>query len=248
MELIIIAAGNGKRMGNISVPKVLYPVNGVPNLKRILDNAIESGVIHKVYIAVKDAAYDDFEKYLIDNPFKISTVIVPIQSGLGDGHAILNTLDQMVTFDKTIDKAIVMWGDAYIEHSSIFNELCKLDHETDPVLVPVVKEDNPYVTILIDDTMAVMSADFSKLGEKHLRGLHDQSIFMINKNVVLETLRTLHNVLWKNGRYISESRELNFLHAFHFMYNIGRPARCYITEYPTKSFNSIDEVKQIEQQ
>jgi bifunctional N-acetylglucosamine-1-phosphate-uridyltransferase/glucosamine-1-phosphate-acetyltransferase GlmU-like protein len=241
MELIVIAAGNGKRMGDISVPKVLYPVNGVPNLKRILDQAIDSKIIHHVFIVVKDTASDDFEKYLTENPFKISTTIVPINSGLGDGHAIMSALENINT---DLEEAIVMWGDTYIEYSSTFKELIR--YKCSSVTLPVVKEDNPYVTILTDESMKVISADFSKLGEKHLRGLHDQSVFMINKAIVLRTLRLMHNVLWKNGRYITESKELNFLHIFHYLWNINEPAICYITEYPTKSFNSIEEVKQIE--
>jgi bifunctional N-acetylglucosamine-1-phosphate-uridyltransferase/glucosamine-1-phosphate-acetyltransferase GlmU-like protein len=241
MELIVIAAGNGKRMGDISVPKVLYPVNGIPNLKRILDQAIDSKIIQHVHIVVKDTAYDDFEKYLIENPFKISTAIVPINSGLGDGHAIMTALENINTDQ---EEAIVMWGDTYIEYSSTFKELIR--YKCKSVTLPVVKEDNPYVTILTDEAMKVISADFSKLGEKHLRGLHDQSVFMINKTIVLSTLKLMHNVLWKNGRYITESKELNFLHIFHYLWNINEPAICYITEYPTKSFNSIEEVKQIE--
>lgn len=243
MELIIIAAGNGKRMGNISVPKVLYPVNGTPNLKRILDAAIESKVFECVHLVVKESAEQDFENYLIDNPFKISVIITPISSGYGDGHALMEALTKNRRSSK---KAIVVWGDVYIENSMIFNELATYEEQCFNVVLPVCKEESPYVTILADQDMNVTGADFSKLGEKHFEGLHDQSVFMINKNAALEALQTMHNVLWKNGRYISESKELNFLHMMHYLYNFDEPATCYITEYPTKSFNSIDEVKQIE--
>lgn len=243
MELIIIAAGNGKRMGNISVPKVLYPVNGTPNLKRILDAAEDSEVFDSVQLVVKESAEADFEQYLVDNPFKISVDITPINSGMGDGHALMEALYQN-NFGS--EHAIVVWGDVYIEHSMIFQELATYEDQCFNVILPVYKEESPYVTILADQDMNITAADFSKLGEKHFEGLHDQSVFMINKNATLETLQTMHNVLWKNGRYISESKELNFLHAMHYLFNYDQPASCYITEYPTKSFNSIDEVKQIE--
>lgn len=243
MELIIIAAGNGKRMGNISVPKVLYPVNGTPNLKRILDSAIESEVFNRVYIVVKEGQHDAFEQYLLDNPFKISTVIVPINSGFGDGHALKEALPKI---DWESNHAAVVWGDVYIEHSMIFNELTNYINKCDTVVVPVCKEEYPYVTILTDNDMNITGADFSKLGEKHFEGLHDQSVFLINKDATARALEVMHYVLWKNGRYISESKELNFLHVMHYLYNFDEPALCYITEYPTKSFNSIDEVKRIE--
>jgi bifunctional N-acetylglucosamine-1-phosphate-uridyltransferase/glucosamine-1-phosphate-acetyltransferase GlmU-like protein len=243
MELIVIAAGNGKRMGDISVPKVLYPVNGVENLRRIVESAIVSQVIDSITLVIKDTSKNIFEEYLKINKYDINIKLVPIQSGLGDGHAILKALE----FENDpAGTAIVMWGDAYIQSSGIFNELYEKRTEAE-IIVPVVREKNPYVTILSDEHMNIYSADFSKLGETHAEGLHDQSVFSINKSTIYNILEQMHNVLWKNGRYITESKELNFLHAFHCLYNNGSPAKCYITEHPTRSFNSIDEVKQIEQ-
>ena len=86
MELIIIAAGNGKRMGNISVPKVLYPVNGVPNLQRILNAAEEAGVFDSVQLVIKEAAQNDFVDYLHKHPPKIEVELVGINSGYGSSH------------------------------------------------------------------------------------------------------------------------------------------------------------------
>ena len=243
MELIIIAAGNGKRMGNISVPKVLYPVNGMPNLQRILNAAEDAGVFDEIHIVIKASAENDFVDYFHKHPSKVDVNLVSINSGYGDGHAIMEALVQI---GASKDKAVVVWGDVYIENGMIFKELVSYEDQCFNVIVPVCKEESPYVTILADQDMNVTGADFSKLGEKHFEGLHDQSVFMINKNAALEALQTMHNVLWKNGRYISESKELNFLHAMHYLYNHDEPASCYITEYPTKSFNSIDEVQRIE--
>lgn len=241
MKLIIIAAGNGKRMGDISVPKVLYPVNGIPNLKRILSAAESSGIFETVKIVIKESAVGVFTDYFKNNSTELDIELTPINSGYGDGHALMEALH-----GDDRGNAIVMWGDAYIENGMIFKELSMYEGKCSSVIVPVFKEQNPYVTILADDDMNIIGADFSKLGEKHFEGLHDQSVFMINKNSVLHTLKTMHDVQWKNGRYISESKELNFLHIMHFLHNRNIPAKCYITEYPTKSFNSIDEVKQIE--
>lgn len=243
MELIIIAAGNGKRMGNILVPKVLYPVNGMPNLQRIINAAEDSQVFRSIQLVVKESAEDAFNEYLEKNPPLLDISIIPISSGFGDGHAIMEALTQIGGDN---EEAVVIWGDTYIENGMLFQELSSYQEQCYNVIVPVYKEENPYVTILADQDMNITGADFSKLGEKHFEGLHDQSVFMINKNATLEALKVMHSVLWKNGRYISESKELNFLHAMHFLYNFDEPATCYITEYPTKSFNSIDEVKRIE--
>lgn len=244
MELIIIAAGNGKRMGNINIPKVLYPVNGVANLDRILTNAIESDVFDTIQLVIKDTAHENFKAYLNQHEYDIIINLIPINSGLGDGHAILTALDDI----KTADDSVIVWGDVYIDSPNIFKELycVYLKYPDNNIIVPVVREKNPYVTLLTDENMDIISADFSKFGETHSEGLHDQSIFLINKLVIHESLILMHQTFWKNGQYITASKELNFLHVFHYLWNIKNPAMCYITEYPTRSFNSIEEVRQLE--
>lgn len=243
IDLIIVAAGDGKRMGAITVPKVLYPVNGQPNLDRIIQHAKSSGVFNKINVIIKKTAQKQFEQHISENNLE-NIHLVPIDSGLGDGHALMSGLFQIEY--NCSNKQIVIWGDAYLESDDIFKELSNIDSEDAAIMVPVVYENNPYVTILTNERFEIISADFSKLGETHNSGLHDQSVFLISKNIVADCLHNMHCAIWKNGRYITESKELNFLHLFHYLYNINEPAKCYITEYPTKSFNSIEEVINIE--
>jgi|LakMenE01Jun11ns_1017448.scaffolds.fasta_scaffold9959694_71 bifunctional N-acetylglucosamine-1-phosphate-uridyltransferase/glucosamine-1-phosphate-acetyltransferase GlmU-like protein len=246
INLIIIAAGNGKRMGNINVPKVLYPVNGVPNLKRIITNAIESEVFDSIDLVIKDSAVKSFKEFLDNSEFDIKINLIPINSGLGDGHAILSMYKNAHQYNNSI----LVWGDVYIDSPMIFKELKDVGSSTgnnfSSAVIPVCTEKNPYVTILTDSNMNALSADFSKLGETHLEGFHDQSIFYINNDVIYDSLQKMHEVLWKNGQYITQSKELNFLHILHYLRNINYPANCYITEYPTKSFNSIEELTKLE--
>lgn len=247
INLIIIAAGNGKRMGNINIPKVLYPVNGVPNLKRIITNAIASEVFDSIDLVIKDSAITSFEKFLDDNKFDIKINLMPINSGLGDGHAILSAYN---SYHQSNKNSILVWGDVYVDSPMIFRELSEIgksfNNNFSSVVIPVSNEKNPYVTILADSTMRIISADFSKLGEVHSEGFHDQSVFYINNEVIYDSLQKMHDVLWKNGQYITTSKELNFLHVLHYLKNINYPANCYITEYPTKSFNSIEELLKLE--
>jgi hypothetical protein len=148
------------------------------------------------------------------------------------------------------NNSILVWGDVYIDSPMIFKELKDVGSSTgnnfSSAVIPVCTEKNPYVTILTDSNMNALSADFSKLGETHMEGFHDQSIFYINNAVIYDSLQKMHEVLWKNGQYITQSKELNFLHILHYLRNINYPANCYITEYPTKSFNSIEELTKLE--
>ena len=237
-SLVIIAAGNGKRMGDITVPKALYEVNGKPNLFNTITKTMT--LFDKIFLVIKSTAYKTFDEFIKKYGFN-NCVLIPIESGLGDGHAVMTALMQPQISD---DELILLWGDAYIYNDEIVKELLEVKlTKRNPLVFPVNSEENPYVTITVDQMMNVVAADFSKLGENHQLGLHDQSIFKLNKKVLLKSLINMHECFWKNGRYISESKELNLLHSFHVLYNRHTPARAYISDYSVGAFNTIEEAK-----
>lgn len=235
-DLLIIAAGNSTRMGNIQVPKALYPVLGKPNLV----NTIQLARPHfdRVLVFCRDGSREVFTKTL----GSLDAEVIEIESGFGDGHAVLTALKT-----REFDAPVVMWGDTYLETDDVFTELLArpAPTESEPMIFPVVQESHPYVTINITFANYVMGADFSKHGELHASGLHDQSVFWIHARRMTEVLTQMHNVLWKNGRYIAESGELNLLNCLHYLWNIEIPARVYLSEFKTHSFNTISDVKKI---
>lgn len=236
-NLIIIAAGNGKRMGDIAVPKALYEINGYPNLYNTIVKC--DGLFDTIYLVIKSTAFKQFDEFC--EKHKFNCILIPIDSGLGDGHALMSALDSIVE-----DESIVLWGDAYLQNNEIVKELLEIEYEDSSMIFPVNIEKNPYVTIITDENMNAIAADFSKLGENHKEGLHDQSIFKIKNGIILKTLINMHNVLWKNGRYISESKELNLLHALHLLSCGDYPAKAYISDYSVGCFNTCEEALNIE--
>lgn len=247
-DLIIIAAGNGTRMGNIHVPKALIDINGIPNLENTL-NKID-GMFRNIYVVGNNKNIDMFDvfvgKYIHCNQFSGNIKTISIDSGKGDGHAVMAAMT--IIGEELADKFFVLWGDAYISHPEIFEECMKYDktHDIKPMLIPVVKEDNPYVTFLVDKDMRCMSVDFSKRGEKHDNGFHDQCIFLCCKTCLENSLDVLDAAYFKNGRYITDSGELTFLYLVHYFYNIEYAATAIVTDYPQFSYNTMDEVKAIE--
>ena len=239
-SLVIIAAGNGKRMEDITIPKALYEINGKPNLYNTIHKSMK--LFDKIFLIIKSTSYKQFDEFCKKYEFN-NCVLIPIESGLGDGHAVMTALMQPQITD---DECIILWGDAYLYNNEIIKELLdvKLSKRT-PVVFPVNSEETPYVTIIVDQMMNVLGADFSKLEECHKLGLHDQSIFKVNKKILLKTLMNMHACFWKNGRYISESKELNLLHSFHVLNNIHTPARAYISDYSVGCFNTCEEASNI---
>lgn len=240
--LMVVAAGLGTRMGGLSVPKALAKVNGKPNIEYV----IQHGVIYdRIVVIANVKAKEAWVDWQNNCALGRAVELAFIDSGLGDGHAVLNGLKEVNRFypSKIIT---IMWGDVHINNSEIFAELEAQDLGDSLGIFPVSMEQNPYVTALVDEKMNVTHIDFSKRGECHANGFHDQSIFKFKTAELIDALTNLHNVFWKGGRYIAEGGELNFLHVMHYLNNTGRAVKIYQTEYPLMSYNTPDELKRIQ--
>jgi choline kinase len=243
-DLYIIAAGKGSRMGG-NVPKALVPITDEPNLTTTLKQV--GSKFSTVFVVTNVNIQDQWTTYFdqLDPELSKNVVNVPIESGLGDGHAVLQAL--MATRDYIHHEIVIAWGDVFFPHGEIIDELLA-QPQNGVGIIPAVMKDNPYVTLLSDDKLRIISADFSKYGESHPTGFHDQSVFRFHRYTLGDALWDLHHALWKNGRYITPGGELSLLFAFHYLYNRRRPATVYETNYPTLSFNTVEEVKEIQQE
>jgi len=247
-NLLIIAAGNGTRMGNISVPKALYDINGKPNIEWLIESS--KAYFNKIYVVCRTSTKTAFN-YLVSQSDKVT--IVPIDSGLGDGHAVMNALYSIHKLDsKFLDQesvSTIVWGDLYCPAPDIFAELSAYDDDlingNIEVVVPLAMEDSPYVHFTIDEKSKILAANFSKYGEVVERGLHDQSIFMGSTNAFFHYISLLHIATWKNGKYVTNTGELNLLHIFHLMDNLDKPAHAHVTEIILNSYNTIKEAEKI---
>lgn len=247
MDLIIVAAGVGSRL-NKGVPKAILPINGKPNLTRTLEMA--SPFFEKIYVVINKMAHKSWDNYSkglskffpsINEKVKF----VSIESGLGDGHALLMALNCISSFGKIDSNVVVCWGDAVFKDNFIFSELSEMNHSVG--LIPVVKEKDPYVTILTDTELNAIAIDSAKQGERHPTGFHDQSIFKFNTEILLNGLTTLHNSLFKGGRYITSNSELHVLYLTHYLNNIGTPLRVYETANSILSYNTQEELSEVQE-
>src|SRR5271167_481843 len=254
VDLYIIAAGNGSRMA-VNVPKALVLIVDEPCLTTTLQQIGHK--FRKVFVVTNEDVQHQWAAYfnhLSETYPELSANVIniPIRSGLGDGHAVLwgfNNVSDNEPKDPTLqwglrDDVVIAWGDVFFPQAEIIDEL--LSKQLTSGLIPAVSEKTPYVSLLTDEHMGCMSADFSKYGENHPTGFHDQSVFRFKRSELRRALKTLHAAFWKNGRYITPGGELSLLHAFHFMYNTLQPARVYETDYPTLSFNTVAEVAAIQ--
>jgi bifunctional N-acetylglucosamine-1-phosphate-uridyltransferase/glucosamine-1-phosphate-acetyltransferase GlmU-like protein len=251
-DLYIIAAGKGSRMGG-SIPKALVPITDKPNLTTTLQQI--GYKFRKVFIVTNEQIHDQWSSYLLElaanYPMLYANVQhVPISSGRGDGHAVLEALTQ--TFGQNTSSDIVIaWGDVFFPQGEIIDVLLRpqLDWNTWGV-IPVVKEVRPYVTVCVDEASNVTHADFAKLGETNEIGYHDQSVFRFDRDRLNNALSTMHHVLDKNGKYITGNHEMSLLHVFHYAANTNKRSGIVFqqTQYPTLSFNTVEEVAKIQKE
>ena len=256
--LLIIAAGNGTRMGSITIPKALYPINGKSNLQSNLEKL--DGVIPQedIIVVANYTTKPDFEKFKEDN--KLSFRIIAINSGKGDGHAVLESLEQLRSdMGRGEREVIIMWGDAHLENSGIVDELKNAEMCAGyPMIFPVAMETKPYVHIEPDcgalagsssHPVPAAYAQFSKHGDEIPEsGYHDQSIFKVRYGTFINALREMNSFYLKGNKYITPSKELNLLHIVHCLFNSEHhlPALLYLTNYEMHSFNSVLEAEEIE--
>lgn len=249
-DLYIVAAGNGSRL-NATLPKALVPIRDEPCITTTLRQL--AGKFRRIFVVTNVLARQEWERYFhhlgAHYPRIASrTWNLPIKSGLGDGHATLQGLlaAEETSAQPMAEDIVIAWGDAFFPHAQIVDELLAQPLQGSG-LFPVVHEPNPYVAMLADEEMRCAGVDFSKYGESHASGLHDQCVFRFVRSRLKASLQDLHNCLWKKTRYVTPGGELSLLYTVHHLYNIGEPIRAYQTRYPTLSFNTAEEVLAIQQ-
>lgn len=250
-DLYIIAAGHGSRLGG-GVPKALVHILDEPCLTTTLKHVVPN--FRRVFVITSVLAHNAWSTYFsgldrLNPQLRERLVHLPIEPGVGDGHSALKGMQaaQRLHRSSLPDDMVVMWGDVFLPGQELIRELlarpCK-----GAGLLPAVAKKNPYVCLRVNEEMQCICADFSKHGEHHAMGLHDQSVFRFVRPRLLENLAELHKSLWKHDRHLAPGGELSLLHCLHRLYNSGTPAHVYETAYAIRSFNTQEEVAQIRQE
>lgn len=234
MDLIIIAAGENSRMNGIDKGNVL--INGKSNIENTVELALQN--VDMVHIICNSKNYQEYGRIFLDYS---KVRVYQIDSGLGDGHAILTALDKV---DYNGQDLMICWCDVYFKDDKIFNELKQIQVTyRNPMIIPVIEEKDPYVWFMCDGKLLVNCAMFSKHGELTPKGYHDQSIFLIKADAIYSYLTEMHSVLLRNGKY--QTGELNFLNICHLLFNSGCPAKLHVTNNKTYPYNTLEQLKQI---
>ena len=191
---IIPCAGNGKRMGDIDVPKSLYKIEGKPALVDILKKL--DSYFSSFYIPISNKT--GFESLFRDAiPYKYLKKINFVQSlsGSGDGQAVLDAL-KIINKGSISGHVFVCWGDIYIRDTSVIKSLV-IEVEgkfAEDLIIPTRKVKNPYVRYFPDNKNNLIKVALSRRGQFHDKGLTDLSVFFIKPAPVQEYLTILKEI------------------------------------------------------
>jgi len=237
-DAAIIVGGLNKRM-NLNYPKSLIKYkNGRTNIENIIDQI--RPYTKNIYIVTNEIYLPYYEQLKITS----NNIFIKHYSAMhnlnkypnGTGEIILQFLNEnnkMLT-----NKLYILWGDVVINNNGIMNEFQYYQNISD-FIIPVAQEENPYAYVITTLNQSCQKFDYQN---KHpIRdGYHDMSIFMINTHLVHKYLKELYDEKIKNIKEYN-NHEFNFLDIVEYLFDHKIEPKYFVTKYPTKSFNTIEE-------
>ncbi|HUT22431.1 MAG TPA: NTP transferase domain-containing protein [Candidatus Bipolaricaulota bacterium] len=132
-QIIILAAGRGKRFGSIELPKVLVEINGRPMIDSVMEKVSESKI-------GKPLAVIGFQGDLVIERLKDRADFVWQHERLGTGHAVA-VCEKFI--DPAIEKIIVLYGDMPCLSAQTIVGLNDLaETEDEPMAMITIKADD----------------------------------------------------------------------------------------------------------
>ena len=124
-QIIILAAGQGKRMGNATLPKVLTPFKGKPFINHLLESIKDSGVCNKPAIVIGQRA--EQIKEVLGSDY----IYIFQKEQLGTGHAVMVTKDKL---EGQAENIMVLYGDHPLVSADTIKNVAEAHAESGTVM------------------------------------------------------------------------------------------------------------------
>ena len=118
MNIVILAAGQGKRMRS-TLPKVLHPIAGRPMLEHVLTSAKALEGDHKTILVLGHGS-EFVQEFLSKTAFQAKTALQSEQKGTG--HAVLQACEQLSDDPVTL----ILYGDVPLIQTQTLQQLAQL--------------------------------------------------------------------------------------------------------------------------
>lgn len=178
----IIAAGLSSRM--LGKPKHLCEINNIPNILNTIRKA--KHYFDEIYVILnKQLAYDLKQKTETICKCINNVNVIYIESGKGDADAILKFIKYLDVNNIHSDLLTLCWGDAYFKNYDTFKYMSAIDINQlkIPILAGVSIDTSPYAWFDVDNNLKIVKSHFKKYDGDIDYGIHDQSIFSVNRDI-----------------------------------------------------------------
>ena len=241
--ILFLCSGRAKRMnGEI---KALCEV--LPGITIIQNNLDICNSLYDEKIIVSN--FENYEKFK-EKKFK-NVDYVNIQTGNGDADSLRRALKKLEgKYDKLENLVVtVVWGDTLFLSKKPFEKILNFRINANELIVGCSFDDNPYVYFDYESVKGhinggiLLHSYFANTESSIDRGLHDQSIFRMSYKSLLFWLDKYAEDFFRYS-----SSELKFIKLIDFMSSHNCCAKiCYMENNLTKSFNTFEELKELQQ-
>lgn len=236
---IILAAGQGKRMKNPDLPKVLCPLNDKPLIQYVLKTVTEIGAEKNVVVVGHQK--EKLIEFLNSNFPTVETCVQSEQ--LGTGHAVAQAEE---LFEGYIDDVLILAGDVPLISANTLKNFFD-SHITASADISVLSTEAPnpfgYGRIIRNN-----EGVFQKIVEQKDANEQEQAIQEINSGIYLVKSRLLFVAL----KYVSntnEQKEYYLTDIIEILKNNGAIVRAFaIAGFDElQGVNSVEDLKRAEE-
>lgn len=236
---VIMAAGQGKRMLNPDMPKVMYEVSGRPLIDHVVDLALKIGSSPVIVIV-------GFKREMVIQHLTQkydSTVTFAIQAEqLGTGHAVMQTEGILKDFDGDV---LVLSGDVPLLTQKTMQNLLNSHYETGAAMtVLTAKVDDPtgYGRIIRTDDGSV-----DRIVEHRDASPAEREVKEINSGIYVFKRKELFDAL----RHITpenSQHEYYLTDVFGYFVHHGMRVSAVLAEHfdETRGINTVEQLKEAE--
>jgi len=213
LAVAVLAAGQGKRMGNPELAKVLAPLHGRPLLGYVLEQASELNPSHIVVIVGHQR---EAVKTFIDTTFPAALCVVQEQQ-LGTGHAVQQTARYLKNLDADV---IILSGDVPLLRSSTLSDLVTRHRRTRAVatvLTAVVPDPTGYGRIIRNhdgNLVAIVEQKDASAQQLAIKEINS-GVYIVRGKELFDALSMVQNVNAQSEFYLTDI--IGILQRQHFV-------------------------------
>lgn len=236
---VVMAAGQGKRMLNPDMPKVMYEVNGKPLIDHVVDLALKLGSSPVVVVV-------GFKRELVIQHLARqydSSVAFAVQAEqLGTGHAVMQSEELLDGFDGDV---LVLSGDVPLLTEETIRKLLKLHGETEAamtVLTAEVADPTGYGRIIrLPDRSVdrIVEHKDASPEERRIREVNS-GIYVFKRKELFEALRHINSDNAQHEYYLTD--------VFGYLVHNGMKVSAMVARHfdEIRGINTIDQLQEAE--